>query len=227
MNWSLFCKINLICSIILIADWAIGISSGDAVLKHSFLTSIYPDAYLRNAVPLISFIVILSITPLLNKEINGSPFFLAVFITIVLYLGGSQYTALGIAAQFSLKLTCSIIISIILFMIVLLRIEQPVSPLQLLTGAFFILLADILIRYFSGSGGTGPWAPAYLTVILSGIFIIKRRHLFTGAAIIFIIALLNNYLIKTPVTGFDTGANILKTSALLIALRTFPLKNIR
>jgi hypothetical protein len=225
LNWSILTQISVIISIVLIIDWILGFNVPvSSIERLSFLAKISGNnEFFVRVFPLISIIIVLIITPMLNKEIDDTPFYGVILIKINLYLGYCQYTLLGNYGEFILTLTCSVVIVVVLVFMTFFEIDEPVNHVQAMLIALIILVANFLVNILVYSPTYGwriheTWALIYILISFGGILLIHKKYELLGALPILIIALLNDYVVDFAINGFDAGAEIMKFFSGLIAV---------
>ncbi len=212
LNWSILTLVNVICSILLIIDWIIGFNIPIADINRSFLANATGgNEFFIRIFPIIALIIVLLISPLLNKEIDDTPFFGVIIIKIVLYLGSCQYTTMGDWVESILTFTCSVVIVVVLVFMTFFEIDEPVNHVQGMLIALVILGVDFLVNsLISGWRINETWALIYILVSFFGIFLIHKDFELIGACAILFMAIINDYVVDFGIDGFDAGAELMK-----------------
>ncbi len=187
----------------------------------SFLAKITSgNEFFLRIFPLIALIIVLVITPLLNKEIDDTPFFGVILIKIVLYLGSCQYTILGEIGVTLLTLSGTVIIIALLVFITFFQIEEPVNHIQGMLLGLIIILAEFIVNItiYGWRVDFETWAIIYIAISFIGILLIQKKYSLIGALPILIIALLNDYVISFALSGFDAGSELMKFFSLFLTI---------
>jgi hypothetical protein len=211
-NWSILTLINVICVALLIIDWIIGFSVPIADISTSFLTDVTGgNEFFLRIFPLIALIIILLLSPLLNKEIDDTPFFGVIIIKVVLYLGSNQYTIMGDWVESILTFTCSVVIVVILVFMTFFEIDEPVNHVQGMLIALGILAVDFIVNsLIFGWRINETWALIYISIAFFGILLIHKDYVLIGALAILVMAIFNDYVVDFDLNGFDAGAELMK-----------------
>lgn len=219
-NWTFFSYVNFIFSLLLLIDGIIGLLIQPEIVSLPHLLLYIPQLISSlYYLPVFAAGLILLFSSLLNEKLDKSPFYTVIIIKIILYLLSIQYTLLGIIAEFILDLSTSIILVLILINITILENDLPMRNIAAM-GLGIILVAsnlflDILV---TGITENAIWGLVYLIVSVSGIFLIRQNQIKIGAIAIFIVAILNDYILFYEVKGFGVGTEILKFLSLLFFL---------
>jgi len=219
-NWTLFCKVVVISSILLIIDWILGLNIQIESIELSFFAENFTDTdFFIKIFPLVALIIILVLIPFLNKDMDESPFFGAIIIKVILYLGSCQYTILGKIGEFILSLSCSILIVVVLVFIILIETEEPINKIQVLIFGLILLIVHLIINIFIFSWRfEETWGLIFILTILAGILLIQRNLSLIGGLLIFIITIIIDYIIAYDLNGLDAGLELLKFASLFIVI---------
>lgn len=226
-EWTFTCKITFVLAVLLIIDWFLGFTMPYDTLELSYLAAIMPDNEMFQVpFPLITVILVLLLTPLLNDKLSTTPIFGAIFILVTLNLGSIQYTLLGTVSEMLLTLTCSVIIVLVCLNIILLENDEPIDQIFLLLIGLELLVANFIVDIFVyGWRLNETWVLIYVLLVIVGIILIQQNQFLIGALPILIIAILNDYIFpgifQISAAGFDAGAEILKFVSLFIVIRCF------
>ncbi|MFO8018345.1 MAG: hypothetical protein R6U96_06890 [Promethearchaeia archaeon] len=219
-NWSTACQFNLTFSVILFLDLGIGRAFGFHSTNGGYLWNIFSGYELTNYLfPLVTYCTILALSPVLNTDIDDSPFFGAILVKILLFLGSAQFTLIGIIAEFILDLGYSVLIVTVLIFNILFAMEQPShhSLLMVLGIALFViqLVLDVAI-----SG----WCIGYVWIILIlgglalAIFLIRQKKTLIGSVLSITLLVLNNYILPMGINSLGVGSLIILASAILLLI---------
>ncbi|MHA1342893.1 MAG: hypothetical protein ACTSQG_02830, partial [Promethearchaeota archaeon] len=205
-----------------IIDLIIGFYIENKPINYSFLANIFPDNnFFIGILSLIVVLIIILLTPFLNEEIDENPFFVAIIIKIILYLGSSQYTFLGRVGEIILNLSCTVVIVIVLVFITIIELEEPINYIQvLLLGIILLTINFILNIFYYGWRIEETWAIIFIFFSLGSILLMKNQKLFiVGVSIIFFMTILNDYIISFGLSGLDAGSELLKFTSLLLIIK--------
>jgi len=227
-EWTLICKVVVALTLLLIIDWILGLSFGIPALRYSYLSDkmAFDNGFLITIFPLMTLLIVLLISPLLNNKLSTTPVYGAIIILIIIYLGGVQFTILGTISKSLLNFTCSVVIVLVSLNITILENDEPVDPFYLILIGFILLLTNFFIDLFIyGWRINETWALIYLLVIAGGMMIIQKNRLLIGALPIFICAILNDYIfarvLEIGLIGFDAGAILLRIISILQVIHHF------
>ncbi|MHA1147519.1 MAG: hypothetical protein ACTSR8_04675 [Promethearchaeota archaeon] len=221
LNWSIFCKVTFILSILLIIDWIIGISIDLDLIEKSYLASTFSGINLLSLIlPIIIFSLILVMTPFLNDEMEGKPFYGAILIQVMLELGGSNFTVLGTISQNILDLCCIVFIVTVLVFVIFFETEDASYYIQAFSIAIILLVAHFLFNLaFNNFRCNEIWAIIVISISSLGLFLVKKEQLIFGSLSIIVIIIINDYVVPFGLSGFNVGTEILKFGCALLFIK--------
>ena len=110
-NWTLFCLVNVVTCGFLLVDWLIGLLRLLNPISRSYLSGLFKhEIFFLFILPIITISVIASFSLFLNRDVDGIPFFFAIIIKRLLYLGYNQFSLIGKIAQTICDVSFSIVI---------------------------------------------------------------------------------------------------------------------
>ncbi len=158
-------------------------------------------------------------SPWLNRPVSNSAFFGAIAIKILLYVGSVQFTILGLIVEFVLNLVCSFAIGLVLFLIVIGQIEEPLNSVETLLLGAGILAANFGVNVLIyGWRINETWSVFFLIVVAFGILALYKKWEFVGAIIIFVMAIINDFIVPFDLSGFGVGASIVSLTGLFLLI---------
>ncbi len=222
-NWRLFCAINILTSILLVIDWLLGITFSEDPISFSFLARTFTENEIfLKTLPLIIALTILSLSPFLNEQIDGAPFFGAITIKFLLYLGSCQYTIVGRIGETVLDTSCTVLIVWVFVYMTILELPNPLNYVQaFLIGFCFLIMHLITNILLFGWMVDETWGLIFVLTSLGGLFLIYKDKLLVGALIIFVMTILNDYILPYTLSGYDVGQEILTFLSLLLIIHSF------
>ena len=226
-EWTFICKITFILALLLIIDWFFGLAFPYDTLEPSYLAMIMPEnESLLTIFPLITVIIVLLLTPILNDKLSTTPIFGAIFILVSLHFGSIQYTIIGTVSEMILALTCSVIIVLVCLNIILLENDEPIDLNFLILIGLELIVANFIVDIVVYSWRLNEtWSLIYILVVIAGMILIQYNQFLIGALPILVCAILNDYIfpgiLEISAVGFDAGAEILKFVSILLVIRCF------
>lgn len=222
-NWTIFCKLNLILSIVLLIDWMIGLLIPNLMYSRSYLYSILPDSYLfLIIVPLFSIIAILILSPLLNEKLDKSPFFIAILISIILSIGINQYTIVGYIGRTILSLSMAIVLALFCINITILENKEPISNIgAVILGILLVMINLIVSIIVFGIRLNEVWGIFFALIAIFGAILMRMEYIKLGGIPIFICCVLNDYLLPFGLSGFNAGVDLLSFISLFMVAYDF------
>jgi len=224
-NWTFFCCLIFILSILLIIDLILGVIFQAPIVNYSYLSIFFPnnDFFLR-ILPLIILLIILLLAPFLNQQLANAPFFMAIIIIVLIYLAGIQYTLLGVICEFFLTTGCSIIIFLILINIIIFENDDFIDTVSVFLIGVALLTVHLTVNIINLFDSIQLiWGIIYLSTIILGIILILKQHILIAAIPIFIFSVLNGYILDyfLPVglSGFDVGSSLILLGSLFLIIQ--------
>jgi len=210
-EWSLFRKITITICIVLFIDWILAWYIPPDNIRHSYLGEIFPDnPALIAPLPFLMIVFIIICSIFQTNELLDTPFYSAVMIKVILNFGVTQFTLLGRIGVEVLDIVCTVVIVAVFVFNIIFEVAQPIQYAEMLLIGIFLLG----INYFTNSlVYTGRfneiWGGIYLLIVLFGLLLINKKHVFIGAIILLSIGIINNYVVSFELSGFETGAEII------------------
>lgn len=223
-NWSSASQFNVIFSIILLIDSILGFILALTPERAGYIWSFTSGTGIFELFfPIIVTLAILAISPVLNRDIDESPFFGAILIKIFLFLGSAQFTLLGIIGEFILDLGCSILIVTVLVFNILFDMDQPFNYINLmLLGLGFFVMQFILDIILLGWEISYAWILLILGGLAITILLLHQKKRLIGSILAIVLLILNNYILPMGISSLGVGSLILLSSSILLLISNIP-----
>jgi len=220
-NWTLLCKINIILSIILILDWIFGYINNFKPISYSFLSETFDKSSLFILIiPLITIIIIMMSSVLLNDDIFGTPIFGVILIKLMLNIGACQFTLFGDISERILQLICSIVIGIVFVFVILFETEDENYFITAMWfGILLITVNFIIFTFLALQVFMLYWSILFISICVISTYLIKKKRYLIGAIIILVFIIINDYIISSGLNGFKIGIELLRLIAILLIIR--------
>lgn len=220
--WTIFCRLSLILSLMLIVDWILGNTLSLSTKTTSYMARTASNLEI-SPLNLIIYLAIFATFPFLNDDIDAAPFFMACLIKILLFIGASYYTLLGSIAGFLLGLTCSIVIGTVLVLNILFGSDEPLKAPFLFLLAFGLVVLQIVIDiFFARILANMVQITTYILVFFIGLILISTKAKFLGAVLLAFVAFFDIMIFSINGSGFGAGGSIISIGAVVLMLHHLP-----